>query len=101
MITISLRVDEILKEQAEQVAAELGTSLSSAVNMFLRKFVMEGGFPFALKIDNKRLSNLNLQTFTTEAAIAAAQSAISSSDSEQTLPAITYFDSVTNKFVKL
>lgn len=46
MATISTRVDDSVKAQAESVADAIGLSLSTAVNIFLKRFAAEGGFPF-------------------------------------------------------
>ncbi|MCD8119099.1 MAG: type II toxin-antitoxin system RelB/DinJ family antitoxin [Lachnospiraceae bacterium] len=44
------RVEPDIKEQAEQVLAELGISMSNAVNMFLRQVVLQRGIPFEMKL---------------------------------------------------
>lgn len=49
MATISARIDEQLKARAEEVADSIGIPLSSAINIFLRRFVVENGFPFEVK----------------------------------------------------
>lgn len=49
MATISARIDDQLKARAEQVADSIGIPLSSAINIFLRRFVVEKGFPFQVK----------------------------------------------------
>lgn len=48
---LNIRTDKEIKEQAEQIFAELGITMSTAVNIFLRTAVREHGIPFALKID--------------------------------------------------
>ena len=45
----NVRIDPTLKEQASNLFAELGTDMSSAINMFLRQCVMRGGIPFAIE----------------------------------------------------
>lgn len=49
MATISARIDDQLKARAEQIADSIGIPLSSAINIFLRRFVFEKGFPFQVK----------------------------------------------------
>lgn len=49
MATISARIDDQLKARAEQVADGIGIPLSSVINIFLRRFVVENGFPFPVK----------------------------------------------------
>lgn len=49
MATVSARVDDEVKIRAEQVADAIGLPLSAAINIFLKKFAAEGGFPFEVK----------------------------------------------------
>lgn len=46
----NIRIDPDLKEQANAVFEELGLTLSTAVNVFLRAVVREGGMPFDVKL---------------------------------------------------
>jgi len=46
MAVISARVDDQLKLDAERIADSIGLPLSSVVNVFLRRFIAEQGFPF-------------------------------------------------------
>lgn len=46
MATISARVDDRLKIQAESVAEAIGIPLSTAINIFLKRFSADRGFPF-------------------------------------------------------
>ena len=50
---LNVRVDENLKHKAETIFNELGMSLSTAMNMFLRSAVRYGGIPFELKLSQK------------------------------------------------
>lgn len=45
-VNVTLRVDETLKKQAEDLFADLGLSLTSAFNIFLRQSVREQQIPF-------------------------------------------------------
>lgn len=49
MATISARIDDQLKVRAEEIADSIGIPLSSVINVFLRRFVLEKGFPFPVK----------------------------------------------------
>ena len=53
MATINIRVDEKLKKDAEQVFEELGLSTTTAMTIFLKAVVRNGGIPFSLEIPNK------------------------------------------------
>lgn len=44
------RVEPEIKEQAEQVLAQLGIPMSNAVGMFLRQVVLQQGIPFEIKL---------------------------------------------------
>lgn len=47
-VNVTFRVDENLKAQADALFAELGMSLSTAFNIFLRQSVREQQIPFAI-----------------------------------------------------
>lgn len=46
---INVRVDSALKQEAEALFNDLGLSMSSAINMFLRSAVMHDGIPFEIR----------------------------------------------------
>lgn len=48
---LNIRTDKDIKEQAEEIFAELGLNMTTAVNMFLRTAIRERGIPFELKLD--------------------------------------------------
>jgi len=48
---LNIRVDAELKRQAERVFSELGLSLSSAMNIFLKNSVRYGGIPFEMRLE--------------------------------------------------
>lgn len=50
-VNLNIRVDSDLKKKAEAVYSELGMSLSTAMNVFLRSSVRYGGIPFDLRLD--------------------------------------------------
>ena len=58
MALLQIRVDEELKSQANAIYNELGIDLSTAVRMFLKKSVLEGGIPFDTKVDSLTLSTI-------------------------------------------
>lgn len=53
MAQISLRVDDDVKRGAEQTLTDIGLSMSTAINVFLRKVAREGKIPFELTADRK------------------------------------------------
>ena len=48
--SVFTRVEPSIKEQAELVLNQLGISMSSAVEMFLRQIILQRGIPFEMKI---------------------------------------------------
>ncbi|OCN03320.1 damage-inducible protein J [Clostridium sp. W14A] len=45
---INIRMDENLKKQAEDLFSELGLNMSTAVNIFVRQSLRQGGIPFEI-----------------------------------------------------
>ncbi|MDO4400396.1 MAG: type II toxin-antitoxin system RelB/DinJ family antitoxin [Coriobacteriia bacterium] len=43
---MTIRINDDLKQEADELFAELGITLSAAINLFLRQSVREGGLPF-------------------------------------------------------
>ena len=48
---LNIRTDKAVKDQAEEIFNELGLSMTTGVNLFLRTSIREHGIPFALKLD--------------------------------------------------
>ncbi|MCB9150899.1 MAG: type II toxin-antitoxin system RelB/DinJ family antitoxin [Caldilineaceae bacterium] len=48
--TISVRVDEELKSEAEQVFGLLGLTSSQAITIFYRQVALQRGLPFAVRL---------------------------------------------------
>ena len=49
-VNVSIRIDEDVKRESEQLFGELGLTLSAAVNVFLRQAIRHGGLPFDVKV---------------------------------------------------
>jgi DNA-damage-inducible protein J len=47
---LSIRVDETLKKQAEEIFQKLGMNMSTGVNIYLSRVVDDKGIPFDLKL---------------------------------------------------
>ena len=54
----SVRLDSDLKKQCEAIYGELGINLTTAINVFLRKSLTAGGFPFDVRIDEPNKETL-------------------------------------------
>ena len=48
--TLNLRVNSIVKRQAEEILSELGIPMSTAINMYLRQINLTGGIPFSVEL---------------------------------------------------
>ena len=51
MAQISLRVDDDIKRSAERTLNDIGLSMSTAINIFLKTVVRENRIPFELSAD--------------------------------------------------
>ena len=52
MATVTARVDENVKKEAETLFKKMGLNMSTAMNLFLKKCILEQGMPFELKVPN-------------------------------------------------
>ena len=53
MSTSTIRIDDGIKEETTRIAARLGLTFNGVVNILLRKFNEEKGFPFAVRLEDK------------------------------------------------
>jgi len=51
MTNLQIRVDDVLRHQAQQVANNLGMDLTTAVRVFLKQMVNSNGLPFKPEVD--------------------------------------------------
>ena len=49
--TLTMRIDPVLKEQAEELCEEMGLTLSTAYTMFLKAMVRTRSIPFPITAD--------------------------------------------------
>ena len=50
---LNIRIDETLKKQAEELFAQLGLNMSSAITVFLKAAVDFNGIPFEIRKTNR------------------------------------------------
>ena len=48
---LNIRTDANVKASAEKLFEQLGLNMSTAVNIFLRQAIRQGGLPFDVKLD--------------------------------------------------
>ena len=51
-VTMNLRVNPSVKQQAEDVLKQLGIPMATAIDMYLRQISMRGGIPFSVTVTN-------------------------------------------------
>lgn len=50
--TIQVRVDSIMKKNADKTFRDMGLDMSSGVKLFLHQVVRSGSIPFSIRTDN-------------------------------------------------
>lgn len=53
-MSISIRLDSEVKEQAQQVFSNLRMDMTTAINIFLRQAIQYQGLPFDVRLDENR-----------------------------------------------
>lgn len=53
-VLVSVRIDKDVKEQFEQICKAIGLNSSDAINIFVRKVIIENGIPFPVRDFNKK-----------------------------------------------
>lgn len=51
-VTMNLRVNPLVKQQAEDVLKQLGIPMATAIDMYLRQISMRSGIPFSVTVTN-------------------------------------------------
>lgn len=49
--TVSIKMDDTLKQEFDRVCNDLGLSMSTAITMFVKKMARENRLPFEVSID--------------------------------------------------
>ena len=57
--SMNIRMDSSIKRDAQQIFAELGMYMTTAVNIFLRQAIRERGLPFEVKLDTPNADTLD------------------------------------------
>ena len=61
--TLNLRVNPVLKEQAETILRQLGIPMSTAIDIYLNQIALTGGIPFLVTLP-KVPASVNADTMT-------------------------------------
>ncbi|MCL2189967.1 MAG: type II toxin-antitoxin system RelB/DinJ family antitoxin [Defluviitaleaceae bacterium] len=78
---VSIRVDEEIKKDAENLFAKLGLTLSAATNVFYRQAVRTQGIPFPLTMEERNPQKKALQSLKEAFQTAQNQSLLNGTDS--------------------
>ena len=63
------RIDPKLRAQSETLFNELGMSLGTAINVFLKKSVRVGGFPFDVNLDAPKRETIEAERIAKDPAV--------------------------------
>ena len=63
--SLNLRVNPMLKHDAETILTKLGIPMSTAIDMYLNQIVLSGGIPFAVTLP-KAPANVDASRMTAE-----------------------------------
>lgn len=96
MATISARVDDQLKAEAESVADAIGIPLSTAINIFLKRFSANRGFPFDVVAPNTAAAPHLMGQFELERSVKAA---VADLNNTGYVDHFTYIDPTTGKLI--
>ena len=55
-----IRIEPNVKSEAEAILSELGIPASSAINMFYKQIILQGGLPFDVKLPPRPLDTNNM-----------------------------------------
>ena len=89
-MTLNLRVNPTVKQQAEDVLKQLGIPMATAIDMYLRQITLTGGIPFSLSLP-KAPAALNTDTMTDDQLHAALQVGIKGIQNGDTVDAASAF----------
>ena len=64
-MTLNLRVNPVVKQQAEEVLKQLGIPMATAIDMYLRQIKLTGGIPFSVSLP-KAPAAVNADAMSTE-----------------------------------
>ena len=52
-VNFTIRINSDIKKECEGIYGDLGMSLTTAINVFLRKSIRAGGFPFDVRLNER------------------------------------------------
>ena len=95
---VTARVEPEIKEQAEEILAQLGISVSSGINMFYRQIILWRGLPFRPSIPASR--PVSLEEMTKEEFDAKMARGIAEANAGEGIPADEFFTSLREEILQ-
>ena len=95
-VTILTRTEPEVKQAADHLFEEIGISTSGAINIFLRRAVKAGGFPFKVTIDEPNIPDFD--TMTSEERDQLVKDAIDDFQKNGAIPAEKVFAELDKKY---
>jgi len=95
MATNSIRVDDAVRDETVRIAEELGLTFNGVVNILLRRFNAEKGFPFAVKLEEAR--KVSVFDMSSDEFALACKEAVASRDSVPSIGHVTMIDEETGR----
>lgn len=89
--TLNLRVNPMLKEQAEDILRQLGIPMSTAIDMFLNQITLVGGIPFSVTLP-KAPASVNADVMNSDEIHAKLQTGLESAQKGRTRDAREAFE---------
>lgn len=94
--TLNLRVNPAVKKQAEEILSELGISMSTAINMYLRQINMTGSIPFSIELP-KVPNDINVDTMSKDELHSKLERGYADYDNGRVKPAAEAFGKLREK----
>ena len=96
-VRVQIRTEEDLKKQTDEILNRLGLSFSGCINVFLKRFVAENGFPFSVTLTKDEIMGadiMDLERRMAEVVLAETKpqegKPIARYDSERKIPYMEY-----------
>ena len=98
MSTSTIRLDEGVREETTRIASEMGLSFNAVVNILVRKFNAERGFPFPVKLETaqKTVFDMSSDEFET-----ACREAVAHREDVTTMDYVTRIDEASGMITKV
>ena len=97
MSTSTIRLDDGVREETTRIASEMGLTFNAVINILVRKFNAEKGFPFPVKLETAQKTVFDMSSDEFEA---ACRSAIAEREDVATMDYVTRFDKESGMIIK-